>query len=103
MAKKRLFIVTVSVMSAIVLLQLVIIISLFSGHAITTPENAMIVAKDALLRKYGELETQTELIASINSDFPNHWYVTVHNADDYEAELYVLVKKTNGKATLHWK
>ena len=97
MAKKRLFILTVSVMSAIVLLQLVIITSLFSGHAITTPENAILLAKDALLRKYGEMEIQTELIASIHSDFPNHWYVTDHNADDHRVELYVLVKKRMAK------
>ena len=58
MIKKRVFIITVLVLSVIIGAQTVIIIkpTILDGQEVTDPENAIIIAKAALLQKYGEAE-----------------------------------------------
>ena len=106
MIKKKDFFLIVSVLLIIIITQTIIIINpRTSGYnEVTIPENAITIAKAALLEKYGEAEVYgMEFVALKSWDSPNYWHVT--EDDPYRLGIgpHVLVRMSDGKAILRWK
>ena len=106
MVKKKVLIITVLVaLLVIIAVQTVIIIkpSIIGRHEVTTAENAIILAKAALLQKYGEAEIQIEFNALRFYDNPGYWCVNEYSTVRLGRWPYVLVRVSDGKVILKWK
>ena len=104
MIKKKDFMITVAVLSIIIitLFAICVVPHLLGGCEVTTPENAIILAKAALLRKYGEAEIQKEFDAVIFGDQPEYWYVS-EKVSSFGYPPHVLIRRSDGKAIVKWK
>ena len=106
MIKKKVFIITVLALLVIIAAQTVIIMkpSIIGRHEVTTAENAIIIAKAAILQKYGEAELQRvsdNLLAYRHYEQPNYWLVSERNT--YDDSPHILVRRSDGKVILKWK
>lgn len=104
MVRKRVFVITVIALVIIIGVQTLIIVdpAIIGKHKVTTPENAIIIAKAALLKKYGEKEiSQIEFDAVIFGDQPSYWNVSA-NTDTLGFAPHVLVRRSDGKVMLRW-
>ena len=73
-------------------------------HEVTTAENAIIIAKAAILQAYGEEELQKvsdNLNAFIDYTQPNYWHVAEINTLGHPPSVFVRV--SDGKVILKWK
>lgn len=106
MIKNSVFVITAVIMFVIIVVQAVILINPpIGGHEVTAPENAIIIAKAALLQKYGEEElqkVQNGFAARISIDYPAYWVVQVDKAMlGYPPRIYV--RQSDGKAIVRWR
>ena len=104
MIKKKVFVLTVAVLSIIIITQTTIIAvpHLRVGCEVTTQENAILLAKAALLRKHGESAIKIEFRAVIFGDQPGYWHVT-ENVNSLGYSPHVLIRRSDGKAIVRWK
>jgi len=115
--KRSVFITVVSAMSAMIVIQALIVIRPFSRrHEVTSPENAVLIAKAELIRRYGEeevtgLELHAHLYGSPLSRRLIYWSVTKipPGSDDnlprtyYDYPPRVYVRQSNGRAISLWR
>lgn len=104
MVKKQVFIVTIALLLAVILVQEILLNHeiLLVENPVTTSENAVIIAKAALLQKYGERAIYGKSFdAFIDASNPEYWQVSELNMLGYPP--HVLVRRSDGKAILHWE
>ena len=100
---KRVFVITVFVLLAVIVAQAVIIAkpTVIGRHEVTTSENAVLLAKAAIMQKYGEAEIlQKEFVASIDGSNTRYWYVGEVNV--FDNSPHVLIRRSDGKVILKW-
>ena len=107
---KKFFTITIAIMATIIVVLIAIIIihmplysiHTYGGHSVTTPENAIIIAKASLLRAYGEDEiSQIEFRAFIDGSYnADYWHVS--EANTLCNPPHVLVRISDGKVILRW-
>jgi len=104
MIDKKVFIITVVVLSVVILLQAVIIVTpRFLMQEVTTPEAAILIAKAAIVRRYGEEEIrEKEFDAVIFGTQTNYWNVATLPSH-FDNQPYVLVRISDGKVIMRWK
>ena len=104
MTRQKALAVTVLALLVIIAIQTLIIIKpeIIGRHEITTQESAIIIAKAAIIRRYGEKELQgVELVAFIHEkENPYYWHVTEGKYLGYPP--HVLVRCSDGKVKLRW-
>ena len=103
MITKKQFKFTIIPLLLIIFIQTLIINRPFIKHPVTTPENAIIIAKAELIRRYGEAEVlNLEFKAVRLGDFPNNWYIIALplRLDD---QPYILVRIADGRVKMRWK
>ena len=106
MVKKKVFTITVILALLVVIAVQAVIIaktSIIGRHEITTAENAIILAKAAILQAYGETEIQIVFDAMLSYDHPGYWYVDEYSTDRLGQWPHVLVRVSDGKVILKWK
>ena len=105
MIKKEYFITTITVLIVIIVMQFIIIIiniRPFYGNEVTTPENAILIAKAALLLTYGESEIDNvEFHADRFGSRPNYWDV-IALPMGFGNQPHVLVRVSDGKVKMRW-
>jgi len=104
MINKKVFVITVIILSVVIILQTVIIVTpRFVMQKVTTPEAAILIAKAAIVRRYGEEEIyEKEFYAVIEGTRPNYWYVLAL-PPHLDNQPHVLVRKSDGKVLMRWK
>ena len=104
MIKKKVFIIIVAALSAVVVIQSLIIFRPFGKqHEVTDPENAILIAKAELIRRYGEAEIRgKEFIVFVDQDHPNQLYVT-ENIAIFDYSEHVYVRRSDGRAVVIWR
>ena len=107
MRKKFILVFVITALAVALLTQTVVIIisNMSYNNEITNPYNAIIIAKAALLQRYGEAEIEQKgFNALIMSDNPDHWFVfEVVENPKYDFSPHVLVRRSDGKVTLRWE
>jgi len=101
--KKKVFIVVVSALSAVVIIQSLIIIRPFGRREVTTSEAAILIARAELVRKYGEEEIDgMEFDAFIDASNRRYWQIgALPGSFGYPPRVYVRV--SDGKAVEIWR
>jgi hypothetical protein len=104
MRKKFILVFVITALAVALLTQTVVIIisNMSYNNEITDPYNAIIIAKAALLQRYGEAEIEQKgFDALIISDDPDHWFVSeVVENPKYDFSPHVLVRRPDGKVRM---
>ena len=102
MVKRKILILLIAALSTVSIFQAIIIIRPFNRHAVSTPENAIIIAKAELLRRYGEAEIDgLEFDAVRFGEQPDYWNV-IALPPLLSSQPHVLVRVSDGKVVMRW-
>ena len=106
MTRQKALVITALALVVIIAIQTLIIIKpeIIGRHEVTTAENAIILAKAALLQKYGEAELEKvsdNLRASIDYTYQNYWCIAERDVLDNAPSVFVRI--SDGKVILKWK
>ena len=102
MQYKPLKYIVLALLFAVVVL-IVIAISPLWKNEVTTPDNAILIAKAEILRRYGEQEIEGYEFEAFRSESnPNYWYVFRLPVPLGDAP-HVIVRYSDGKAKMRWK
>ena len=106
MIKKKVFIIFVLALLVVIAVQTIVIIKpgIIGRHEVTTAENALIIAKAAILQEYGEAELQKvsdNLGAFIDYTHQNYWCVAERDVLDYAPSVFIRI--SDGKVILKWR
>ena len=103
MKSKRIFVLSISLLSVIIVIQSIILIKPFNRKAVRTPDTAILLAKAALVRRYGEAEfKEMEFDAVVFGTKPNYWYICEYDPNVYGYAPHVLVRMSDGKVRMRW-
>ena len=104
MIRQKALAITALALLVIIAIQTLIIIrpEIVGSHEVTTEESAIIIAKAAIIKRYGEKELQgVELEAFIHEkENPYYWRVSTRIMG---YGPHILVRVSDGKVILRWK
>ena len=101
MVKKKVFIATVAIQSAVVIVQTLIITRPFARrHEVLTAEDAILIAQAELVRRYGRGEILGKEFVVLESG--RHWTV-IEDVLMHGHQPRVDVRKSDGRAIVLWR
>ena len=102
MISKKKYILSITTLSIIIILQAIVITKPFTKNVVSSRENAIIIAKAELIRRYGEAVIDgVEFEAYRFIEIPNYWYVFIL-PPQFSSQPHVLVRESDGKVKMRW-
>ena len=102
LVERKILLSLVIALSIVSTFQAIIIARPFNKHVVSTPENAITIAKAELLRRYGEAEIDgLEFDAVRFGERPDYWNV-IALPPLLSSQPHVLVRVSDGKVVMRW-